>query len=100
MFSRRSSASGLLVAPLAAVPPSDPADLTARDAIALMRERKLTGLELTQACLRRIEKLNPQLNAMIKFLGDQALGRAKALRPTSLADEPLHGIPIRPERPI
>ena len=94
MLSRRSFAGGLVAAPLAAVPPSDPADLTVSDAVSLMRQRKLTPVELTQACVRRMEKLNPRLNAMITALGDQALARAKALRPSQASSEPLHGIPV------
>jgi Asp-tRNA(Asn)/Glu-tRNA(Gln) amidotransferase A subunit family amidase len=65
MFSRRSFAAGLFAAPLAAIPASDPADLTVGEAITLVRQRKLTPLELTQACLMRIERLNPRLNAII-----------------------------------
>jgi Asp-tRNA(Asn)/Glu-tRNA(Gln) amidotransferase A subunit family amidase len=76
MLSRRSFAVGLLAAPLAAASPSDPADLTVGEAIALLRQRKLTPVELTQACLKRIGQLNPQLNAMITILGDQALAKA------------------------
>jgi aspartyl-tRNA(Asn)/glutamyl-tRNA(Gln) amidotransferase subunit A len=49
---------------------------------------------LTEACLKRIERLNPRLNAMITVLGDQALARAKALRAESAGRQPLHGIPI------
>jgi aspartyl-tRNA(Asn)/glutamyl-tRNA(Gln) amidotransferase subunit A len=94
MLSRRSFAAGLLVAPLAAAPPSDPAELTIAEALALIRRRKLTPVELTEACLKRIERVNSRLNAIIMPLGDQALATAKTLRPSLAADQPLHGIPI------
>jgi len=94
MLSRRSFAGGLAVAPLVAAPPADPADLAISEAIALVRQRKLTPYELTEACLKRIEKLNPRLNAMITVLGDQALARAKSLRRSSAVEQPLHGVPI------
>ena len=94
MFSRRDLARGLLAFPLAGAPPADPADLTVTEAIGLLRQRKLTPLELTQACLKRTERLNPRLNAIITVLGDQALARAKALQASSAAGQPLHGIPI------
>ena len=94
MLSRRDFAGGLLAAPLVSAPPADPADLAVTEAIVLLRRRKLTPVELTQACLNRIGRLNSQLNAIITLLGDQALTRAKALRPSSAAQQPLHGIPI------
>jgi aspartyl-tRNA(Asn)/glutamyl-tRNA(Gln) amidotransferase subunit A len=93
MQSRRSFAGGLLALPMAAALPSDPADLTVSEAVALIEQRRLTPSELTQSCLKRAEKLNPRLNALITVLGDQALARARSLRPSS-AKQPLHGIPI------
>lgn len=80
--------------PVMAAPPTDPADLTIVEAVALIQRRKLTPVELTEACVRRIEKLNPRLNAFITVLGSEALARAKALKPSSASKEPLHGIPI------
>src|SRR6185503_12961885 len=94
MLSRRSFVSGLLAAPLAAAPPADPADLTVTEAIALLRQRKLTPLELTQACLKRVGRLNSQLNGIVTVLSDQALTRARSLHPSSAGKQPLHGIPI------
>jgi aspartyl-tRNA(Asn)/glutamyl-tRNA(Gln) amidotransferase subunit A len=94
MLSRRSFAGGLLAAPFAAVLPADPADLTVAEATALIQQRKVTPLELTEACLKRIAKLNSRLNAFITVLADQALARARSLQPASAANQPLHGIPI------
>jgi Asp-tRNA(Asn)/Glu-tRNA(Gln) amidotransferase A subunit family amidase len=36
------------------------------------------SVELTRACLARIERPNPVLNAFITVTGDQALAKAKA----------------------
>jgi hypothetical protein len=36
-----------------AAPPSDPADLTVGEAAALLRKRRLTPVEMTEACLKR-----------------------------------------------
>ena len=94
MLSRRSFAGGLLAAPLAAAPPADPADLTVSEALALLRQRKLTPIELTQACLKRVERLNPRLNAVVTLLSDQALIRARSLHPSSARTQALHGIPV------
>jgi aspartyl-tRNA(Asn)/glutamyl-tRNA(Gln) amidotransferase subunit A len=94
MLSRRGFVGGLLAAPLAAAPPADPADLTIDEALSLLRRRKLTPVELTHGCLQRVERLNPGLNAIITVLSEQAVARAKALRPQSAPGQPLHGIPI------
>ena len=94
MPSRRDLLSTLVAAPLASAAPANPVDLTAGEAVGLIRQRKITPVELTQACLARIEKLNPRLNAFITVLRDQALAQARALRPGMAADQPLHGIPV------
>jgi aspartyl-tRNA(Asn)/glutamyl-tRNA(Gln) amidotransferase subunit A len=39
--------------------------LTLREASELVRQRKVSPVELTQACLARIDQLNPTLNAFI-----------------------------------
>jgi aspartyl-tRNA(Asn)/glutamyl-tRNA(Gln) amidotransferase subunit A len=54
-------------------------------------------VELTRACLDRIERLNPQLNAFITVMAEQALGQARVLEAELHAGKwrgPLHGIPI------
>ena len=76
---------------------SDLTRLTIADAAPLIRERKLSPVELTDACLARIEAVEPQINAFITVTADEA--RASARR---AADEitrgeylgPLHGIPV------
>jgi len=67
------------------------------EAAPLLREKKISPVELTQACLTRIDKLNPALNAFITVMADSALEQARTAE-----DEinhgswrgPLHGIPI------
>lgn len=62
-----------------------------------IRRREISPLEITQECLRGIEKFNPLLNAFISVMAESALGEARAAE-----DEiahggwrgPLHGIPI------
>jgi len=93
MPTRRDLLAALLAAPVAAAP-ANPTDLTVTEAAALIRRRKLTPAELTKACLARIDKLNPRLNAFITPLAEAALQRARALRPATASREPLHGIPI------
>ena len=43
----------------------------------LLRERKLSPVELTQAMLDRIEKQNPALNAYLTALPETALEQAR-----------------------
>lgn len=71
--------------------------LTLLDAAGQIRTRKLSPLELTRACLDRIERLNPQLNAFITITVDTAMTAAqKAESEISSGNYrgPLHGIPI------
>ncbi len=62
-----------------------------------LRARELKALELTEACLRRIDELQPRLNAFIRVMGDDAR-RDAAAADRELAGGrdrgPLHGVPI------
>jgi amidase len=42
----------------------------------LIRNREVSSLELVEACIERIERLNPQVNAVVHTLYDQARARA------------------------
>jgi aspartyl-tRNA(Asn)/glutamyl-tRNA(Gln) amidotransferase subunit A len=66
----------------------------------LLRRKKISPVELTQACLERIEKLNPTLNAFITVLADSVLAAARTAETEIARGEwrgPLHGIPISPK---
>jgi aspartyl-tRNA(Asn)/glutamyl-tRNA(Gln) amidotransferase subunit A len=63
----------------------------------LLRDKKISPVELTRACLERIEKLNPALNAFITVTADSALVEARAAEGEIVRGiwrGPLHGIPI------
>ena len=63
----------------------------------LIRQRQLSPVEVVDACLKRIEELNPKLNAFITILFDQARGQARAAEAEIMAGKwrgPLHGIPV------
>ena len=45
--------------------------------------RKISPVELTRACLKKIEDLNPVLNAFITVTADQALAQARARKKKS-----------------
>ncbi len=67
------------------------------DVSELLRAKKLSPVELTQACLARIEALNPELNAFITVTTEMALGQARAAEAEIQRGNwrgPLHGIPL------
>src|SRR5437870_8074645 len=67
------------------------------EAAALLRSRQLSPLELTEACLSRIEALEPRLNAFITVTADLAREQAhEAEREISGGRYrgPLHGVPV------
>src|SRR4029453_6260789 len=57
----------------------------------LLRQRELNPLELTEVAIARIERLNPQLNAVIHPRFDAARAEAKAVVPGSA---PFAGVPF------
>ena len=65
----------------------------------LIRARKLSATELTRACIAKIERVNPQVNAIVTFLPERALAQAKSIdrrlaRPRTAKLGPLAGLPI------
>jgi len=62
-----------------------------------VRQKEISPLEITQECLRRIEKINPRLNAFITVMAESALAAARAAQEEIARGQwrgPLHGIPI------
>jgi aspartyl-tRNA(Asn)/glutamyl-tRNA(Gln) amidotransferase subunit A len=63
----------------------------------MLRRRIASPVELTQACLKRIESYNPALNAFITVTAEQAITTARAMEAEQRRGHwrgPLHGIPI------
>jgi len=70
---------------------------TVAAAARLIADKKLSPVELTQACLDRIDKLDPVLNAFITLTPERALADAKAAEARMMSGTligPLDGIPI------
>ena len=61
---------------------------------ALVRERGVSSVELVEAHLRQIERVNPRLNAMVVLFADQARREAQMADRATGARGPLHGVPI------
>ncbi len=74
-----------------------PTRLSAREMARKIREKKLSPVELVEAHLRRIEQLNPQLNAFVNLRTEQAREEARAAEAAVARGEPLgplHGVPV------
>ena len=72
-------------------------ELSISEASDLLRQKKISPVELTSACLARIDQLNPTLNAFITVTHESALAEARAAEVEIHRGNwrgPLHGIPI------
>jgi len=61
------------------------------------RRREISPVETTRACVEKIEKLNPALNAFITVMAESALAEARRAEDEIGRGEwrgPLHGVPI------
>lgn len=68
-------------------------ELTATEAAALIRDRQLSAVEITEACLARIAERESVVQAWAHVDAERALAQAKA-RDNTKALGPLHGVPI------
>jgi aspartyl-tRNA(Asn)/glutamyl-tRNA(Gln) amidotransferase subunit A len=76
---------------------SETIHLTLEDAAALVRDRRVSPVELTEACLARIEAVEPRLNAFVTVTADVARAQAREATAEIAAGRyrgPLHGIPV------
>ena len=60
----------------------------------MIRTRKVSATEVVRAFIARIEQANPKVNAIVTFLPELALKRAKALDRKGATIGPLAGLPI------
>lgn len=83
--------------PAAAAAAAELTDLTLLEAAARLRARSVTSVQLTEACLARITRLDPLLNSFITVTGESAIAEARAADSEMAKGKrrgPLHGIPI------
>ena len=76
---------------------SDPTFLSAVAMAAQIRERKLSPVELADAHLAKIERLNPKLNAFVHVDPERVRREARAAEDAVMSGAslgPLHGVPI------
>jgi aspartyl-tRNA(Asn)/glutamyl-tRNA(Gln) amidotransferase subunit A len=72
-------------------------NLTLEEAATLVRDRRISPVELTEACLARIEMVEPRLNAFVTITADLARAQAREAESEIAAGRyrgPLHGIPV------
>jgi amidase len=70
--------------------------MSATELAQAIRTRQASSVEVVEAHLRRIEAVNPSINAVVIVLGEQALEAAKAADRAVAADgdRPFHGVPF------
>jgi amidase len=68
--------------------------LSATELAHLIRTRQVSAVEVVQACLGRIEEVNPRVNAIVTLVAEQALEAAKAADAREEPAGPLHGLPV------
>jgi aspartyl-tRNA(Asn)/glutamyl-tRNA(Gln) amidotransferase subunit A len=81
----------------ASVAASEATWLCLSEASRLVKDKKISPVELTQGCLKRIERLNPRLNAFITVTAESALAQARQAETEIQGGHwrgPLHGVPI------
>jgi amidase len=79
------------------MPPTDLCFLPAADLAARIRAKDLSAREVMEAHLAQIERVNPQINAIVTLLPERALAGARAADEALARGEavgPLHGLPI------
>jgi aspartyl-tRNA(Asn)/glutamyl-tRNA(Gln) amidotransferase subunit A len=72
-------------------------DISISEAAELLRRKQITPVDLATACLDRIERLNPLLNAFITVTHEGAMTQARVAEDEIQRGQwrgPLHGIPI------
>ena len=76
---------------------TEPCDLSAVAARALIGERKLSPVELMDSCIARIEAIDPAVNAMIARGFDSARETARQSEAVVMRGDalgPLYGLPL------
>src|ERR1700719_4157714 len=76
---------------------NDLAQLSIREAADLIHKKKLSPVELTTACLARINQFQPSLNAFITITAETAVAQARQAETEVMQGKwrgPLHGVPI------
>jgi len=73
-----------------------PHRLTIHEAHGLLKDKKISSVELTKACLKRVKEVEPKVKALVTLTGEAALKQAeKADKLIAKGDiNPLTGVPV------
>ncbi len=67
---------------------------SAMEQLALLRSGEISVEELAEAHIRQIERLNPQLNALVDYDANRVRVQARQMDEAQGARGPLHGLPV------
>lgn len=67
---------------------------TAREIVTATQDGSLLASEVTEAAIARMEEANPDLNAVVENLADEAREQAAALDASDAPKGALHGVPV------
>jgi len=96
-MTRRTAASLLPAASLAAAPAPSLCFASATALAAMLRKTKLSAREVLEAHLKQIEQVNPKVNAIVTLVADQARAKARLCDDAAARGRflgPLHGLPV------
>ena len=71
--------------------------ITAVEMASLVRRKKISARELTEAHLKQISRVNPKVNAIVTLVADQAMENARKADEDQARGKtlgPLHGLPV------
>jgi Asp-tRNA(Asn)/Glu-tRNA(Gln) amidotransferase A subunit family amidase len=68
--------------------------LPAVELLAMLRRKQISPLELADEYIEQIERLNPQLHALVDFDAERVREQARALQDASGSRGPLFGLPM------
>src|SRR5207244_11937473 len=80
-------------------------DMSATELAAATRAKRVSAVEVTDAVLARIDRVNPVVKAFVTVAADQAREAARdadaaVMRPPGDGLRPLHGVPAALEDPV
>lgn len=76
---------------------SEPCDLSAVEARALIGAKSLSASELLESCIRRIDAVDPAVNAMVARDDERARAAARMADESTMRGDALgalHGLPV------
>ena len=60
----------------------------------MLRSGEISVIELAEAHIRQIERLNPELSAFADFDAERVVAEARRLQESPKSPGPLHGLPV------